>query len=167
MPNHMTYSIPLAGSGKDTLRIPLDCSVIEPALPNWFTAVNMGNPHGVFFLDNVDRLDLAKIGPPLETHPIFPRKANISFAEVISPHQIKLRVWERAAGITLACGSAACATGVAALNLGMCSGNIHIDLPGGTLQIRQDERGHVIMTGPAAEAFTGTLSPGIFEASGA
>lgn len=156
-------AIPLSGNGGDTARIPLDASAIDPSLPPFFSAVNMGNPHGVFFVGDAQALDIARIGPPLETHPIFPKKANISFAEILSTDHIRLRVWERAAGATLACGSAACATGVAALRLGHCRGEMRIELPGGTLLIRQEPNGHVIMTGPATLSFTGTLSPEMFE----
>jgi diaminopimelate epimerase len=150
--------IPLAGVGADTLRVPLDVSAIEPRLPGWFTAVNMGNPHGIFLVEDATALPLAVIGPQLETHPIFPEKANISLVSPAGPNQFIVRVWERAAGITLACGTAACAVAVAVARLGLAEGRITINLPGGDLVIERDGRGHVIMIGPAATSFTGVLS---------
>ena len=105
--------------------------------------------------------DLATIGPKLETHPIFPEKANISLVSVDGTNAFKVRVWERAAGITLACGTAACAVAVAAARLGLASGEIRITLPGGSLMIDRDEAGRVIMTGPIATSFTGTIDPSL------
>ncbi|MBN8533614.1 MAG: diaminopimelate epimerase [Rhizobiales bacterium] len=152
-------AIPLAGAARDTARIPLDLSAISPRLPHWFSAVNMGNPHGVFFVEDVDAIDLAIIGPALETHPIFPEKANISFAKIEMDGSIRLRVWERAAGATLACGTAACATFVAANRLGLATDQARIRLPGGTLTIRHSAEGRVIMIGPIAQSFTGFIAP--------
>ena len=111
--------------------------------------VNMGNPHAVFFVPDLDSVDLAKYGPPLETHPLFPDKANISFAQIRSPDRIRLKVWERGVGATLACGSAACATLVAAVRRGLSARDAAVELPGGTLQIGWREAdGHVLMQGP-------------------
>ncbi|MCZ8376656.1 MAG: diaminopimelate epimerase [Beijerinckiaceae bacterium] len=149
--------IPLAGSGPDTLRVPFDGAAIHPRLPGWFSAVNMGNPHGIFFVEDAEAFPLEAIGPRLETHPVFPEKANISLVSTEGPNRFRVRVWERAAGITLACGTAACAVGVATWRLGLADGAVAIRLPGGTLRIDRDSRGHVIMTGPAATSFTGAL----------
>lgn len=151
--------IPLAGSGADTARVPFDGSALDPRLPDWFSAVNMGNPHAIFFVEACDTLPLASIGPRLESHPIFPEKANISLATITGPSAMRLRVWERAAGATLACGTAACASTVAALRLGLCTGPVAVTLPGGTLSIAEDARGHILMTGPVATAFTGVIAP--------
>ena len=153
--------IPLAGEAGDTARIPLDTSALSPALPGWFSAVNMGNPHGVFFVTDAAAIDLARIGPALETHPIFPEKANISFAEVRPDGEITLRVWERAAGATLACGTAACATAVAAQRLGLVGETVRLHLPGGPLTIRRSPKGRVIMVGPVAESFSGVIHPSL------
>ena len=112
--------------------------------------VNMGNPHAVFFVPDLDVVDLSREGPPLETHPLFPQKANISFAQVLSPSRIRLKVWERGVGATLACGSAACATLVAAVRRGLAEREAAVELPGGELTIRWDEGGSVKMTGPVA-----------------
>lgn len=154
-------AIPLAGAGGDTSRVSLETTPLDPGVPGWFSAVNMGNPHGVFFVEDTRALDLSRIGPALETHPIFPAKANISFAEVESRASIRLRVWERAAGATLACGTAACATAVAAQRLGLVDQEVAIHLPGGTLTIRRAGN-RVIMIGPASLAYTGEIKPDLF-----
>lgn len=155
------HEIPLAGAGTDTARVPLDVSAIDARLPGWFSAVNMGNPHGVFFVEDGAGFDLERIGPLLETHPIFPEKANISLATKTGGNAFAVRVWERAAGITLACGTAACAVAVAAARLGLAAGEIRITLPGGTITINRDAGGRVIMTGPVATSFTGTIDPSL------
>lgn len=153
--------IPLAGEPQDTARIALDTSTLSPDLPGWFSAVNMGNPHGIFFVRDAAAIDLSRIGPALETHPIFPEKANISFAEMRSDGEITLRVWERAAGATLACGTAACATAVAARRLGLVGDTVRLHLPGGPLTIRRTPEGRVIMVGPVAESFSGSIHPSL------
>ena len=122
-----------------------------PGLPDYGPAsvVNMGNPHAIFWVKDVAAIPLGTVGPAFETLPIFPEKANISFAQVVAPDEIKLRVWERGVGITLGCGSAACATLVAASRLGLTGRAARIDLPGGALTIEwrlSDD--HVLMTGP-------------------
>jgi diaminopimelate epimerase len=157
-------AIPLA-SQTETDSVMLSTSAMDPALPGWFSAVNMGNPHAIFFVEDLDAHDLPRIGPMLETHPIFPQKANISLAQVISNRCIRVKVWERAAGITLACGTAACATAVAAKRLGLVDDEVEIALPGGTILIRRDEAGHVIMMGDVATSFTGFMDPSLLEPS--
>ena len=154
--------IPLAGEPRATDRIPIDLAFLSPDLPPWFSAVNMGNPHAIFFVADACAIDLARIGPVIETHPLFPEKANISFAQMRADGEILLRVWERAAGATLACGTAACATAVAAQRLGLAGDVVRLHLPGGALTIRRSPEGRVIMVGPIAEAFTGHVSPGLF-----
>ena len=151
----------IAGQDADTIRIPLDVSAIDPRLPGWFSAVNMGNPHALFFVEDTESFDLQRIGPQLEHHPIFPEKANISLVAQDGPNAFRVRVWERAAGITLACGTAACAVAVAAARLGMASGEIRITLPGGSLSIGRDAAGRVIMTGPVATSFSGVIDPSL------
>jgi diaminopimelate epimerase len=157
--------IPLAGASQDTTRVTLDVSAIDPRLPGWFSAVNMGNPHALFFVEDVDRFDLPRIGPELESHPMFPEKANISLVAPDGPNAFRVRVWERAAGITLACGTAACAVAVAAARLGLATGDIRITLPGGTLSIGRDAAGRVIMTGPVATSFSGVIDPSLIALS--
>jgi diaminopimelate epimerase len=154
-------SIPLSGAAASTERVPIASASIDPGLPGWFSAVNMGNPHAVFFVPNADRINLDYVGPRLEHHPLFPERANISFASPQASGSIRLRVWERAAGATLACGTAACATAVAAERLGYAKGDIRIDLPGGPLLIRRNPLGHVIMIGPVAQSFTGIIDPSL------
>lgn len=120
------------------------------------TAVSMGNPHGVWFLPTLEQLPIEKWGPELENHPLFPDRANIEFATVQSPVVIKMRVWERGSGETMACGTGACATFAAANRLGLVGNTATLRLNGGDLEISLDpETGHVMMTGPAETAFTG------------
>ena len=145
--------IPLAREA-DTLNLDLG----EPA-PGPATAVNMGNPHMVFFVEDAEAVDLARIGPVLERHPMFPERANVSFAQVIGDNRLRLRVWERSAGATRACGSAACATGVAACRRGLAGSDAEVVLDGGSLLVSWRETdGHVSMTGPVALSFEGRLT---------
>jgi len=124
------------------------------------TPISMGNPHCVLWFDDVDSVDIATIGRAIETHPAFPKKTNVEFAEVVgepADATIKLRVWERGVGETLACGTGACAAvvvGALTLRIGR---EATVELPGGELEIRWAEDGHVFMTGPATEVFSGTL----------
>ena len=128
-------------------------------------AVSMGNPHAVFFVDDPYRFNLEQIGPLLENHPIFPDRANIGLAAVKAPDHIVLRVWERGAGITRACGSGACAALVAAVRRELSDRKATVSLPGGDLVIEWRERdGHVLMTGPAALDWEGVLEPELFAA---
>ena len=121
------------------------------------TPVSTGNPHGVIFLDEpVERFDLAKYGPALETHPAFPKKANIEFVNVLAPDRLRMRVWERGSGITLACGTGSCASLVAAHVNGLCERRAAVVLDGGELIDEWDEEtNHVFMTGPATFVFDG------------
>jgi diaminopimelate epimerase len=124
------------------------------------TALSMGNPHVVIFVDNVDEIDLPKIGQKVEHHPLFPKRTNTEFVQVISPNQLKMRVWERGSGETLACGTGACASTVAAVLTGQAERNITMELAGGTLFIEWSETdNHVYMTGPATTVFEGNYSP--------
>jgi diaminopimelate epimerase len=123
----------------------------------------MGNPHAIFFVDDAPAYDLGKVGPLLESHPIFPERANISLAQVIAPDHIRLRVWERGAGLTKACGSAACAAVVAAVRKKLAGRNARVTLPGGDLLIEWRERDdHVLMTGPVELEHEGTFAPELF-----
>ena len=121
------------------------------------TAVSMGNPHAIIWVDDVDEAPVRSAGPAIETHPLFPARTNVEFAEVVSRDHIRLRVWERGVGETLACGTGACATLVAAVLGGHADREATIELPGGELHIRWDEGGPVFMTGPAAEVFRGVV----------
>lgn len=121
----------------------------------WFvTAVNMGNPHCVVFVRDTEVIDLPTIGPMLETHPIFPNHANVEFVRVVSREELRMRVWERGSGETLACGTGACAALVAAVLCGLSDRTARVRLPGGTLEVSwQAEDNHVYQTGPAAFVF--------------
>lgn len=155
--------IPLAEPFPDTRRIELQIGPIDDPVLHSPGAVSMGNPHAVFFTDrDPDGYDLARIGPLLENHPIFPERANISVAQVTGREAIKLRVWERGAGLTLACGTAACATVVAASRLRMIGRQATVSLPGGDLFIEWRADDHVLMTGPVFLEAEGTFAPELF-----
>ncbi len=119
------------------------------------TAVSFGNPHGVTFVDDVRAFPVETLGPRLECHPAFPRKANIEFVQVVGPNELIMRVWERGAGLTLACGTGACASVVAGVRTGRCDREAVVHLPGGDLQIEWAADNHVYMTGPATTVFHG------------
>jgi diaminopimelate epimerase len=144
--------IPLAEE-RDTLH--MGVSNGELADP---VGVNMGNPHAVFFVGDVERLPLEELGPPLEHHPLFPERANIGAAQLIGKDRLRLRVWERGAGLTRACGSGACAAAVAAARRGLTGRRVEVVLDGGSLTLEWLENGHVEMTGPVATAFHGELN---------
>lgn len=119
------------------------------------TAVSMGNPHGVIFCDSIATKDISVIGPELESHRIWPDRANIEFAEVIDPKHIKMRVWERGSGETMACGTGACATAYAGYLTGRTERDVTISLLGGDLRIKIMDDGHIFMTGPAKTVYDG------------
>ena len=128
----------------------------------------MGNPHAVFWVDDVNAYDLAKIGPMLEHHPIFPERANITLCAIQSKEHIVIRTWERGAGLTKACGSAACAVAVAAARLRRAERKVTVTLPGGDLMIEWRERDdHVLMTGPVEYEFEGRFDAALFAKAGA
>jgi diaminopimelate epimerase len=128
----------------------------------------MGNPHAVFWVDDVNAYDLGKIGPLLESHPIFPDRANISLAQVVSPEHLIVRTWERGAGLTCACGSAACAAVVCAARARRTGRKVTVTLPGGDLGIEWREGDdHVLMTGPVEYEHQGRFEPALFEPAGA
>lgn len=122
------------------------------------TKVSMGNPHLVTFVEDINGIDLQKIGPELENNPLFPDRTNVEFAQVLDDYKIRMRVWERGSGITQACGTGACATAVAAVIRGKAGRKSDIIMDGGTLTIEWDEKtNHVFMTGPATKVFDGTI----------
>jgi diaminopimelate epimerase len=123
------------------------------------TAVSMGNPHLVIFVDDVAGIDLAAQGRKLEHHPLFPNRTNVHFVQVLEDGALLQRTWERGAGATLACGTGACATGVAAFLTGRAGKSSRVQLPGGALEIEYLDNGHVLMTGPAETVFEGTWQP--------
>jgi diaminopimelate epimerase len=145
------HEIPLAHAA-DTDWVDLTSGPLTEAV-----CTNIGNPHATFFVDDVDTVDLAALGPALEHHPLFPERANIGIAAIGDCRSIRLRVWERGAGITRACGTGACAAVVAAHRRGLTERRVDVQLDGGTLHITWREDGHVIMTGPATLSFEGSF----------
>jgi diaminopimelate epimerase len=125
-------------------------------------AVNVGNPHAVFFVPDCDAVPLERLGPLIEHDPMFPERVNVNVATVVSREAIRLRVWERGAGLTLACGTGACATAVAAMRRGLVGRSVAVRLPGGGLRIDWREDGVIVMTGPATEAFRGSFEAADF-----
>ncbi|NDV64602.1 diaminopimelate epimerase [Bacteroides sp. 224] len=122
------------------------------------TTVNMGNPHLVIFVDDISEINLPVLGPQIEHHPLFPGRVNVEFAQVLSPNKIRMRVWERGSGITLACGTGACATAVAAIQSGKTKRKPDVIMDGGTLTIEWNkETNHIMMTGPATKVFDGKI----------
>ena len=126
--------------------------------------VNVGNPHCIFFVQNIEAHDLARFGPKLEHDPLFPERANISVAQVTGPSSLRLRTWERGAGLTRACGTAACAAAVAAARSGLTGRHVTVTLPGGDLVIDWRENDdHILMTGPFALDYQGTIPPELLQ----
>lgn len=157
--------IPLAEEFADTRCIELQIGPIDDPILHSPSALSMGNPHAIFWVKDVAAYDLAKIGPLLENHPIFPDRANISLCAVQSKEHIIVRTWERGAGLTKACGSAACAAAVAAVRLRKANRKVTVTLPGGDLQIEWREKDdHVLMTGPVAFEREGRFDPALFAA---
>lgn len=155
-------AIPLAQPIADTAAILFPVGPGSVALPA--AAVNMGNPHAVFFVDDLDAYDLSLLGPGLEHDPLFPERANISFAHVLDRDHIAVSVWERGAGLTYACGSAACAVLVAAARQGLAGRNAIVSLPGGDLTVNwRESDGQVVLGGPVEWEFETVLEPLLFE----
>lgn len=144
--------VPLARE-VDTLHLPIDGSPV---------ATGMGNPHCTFFVEDAEAVDLEARGADMEHHPLFPERTNVQFASLIGPDHLRMRVWERGVGVTLASGSSSCAVGVAAARRGMTGRSVTIDLDGGRILIDWREDG-VWMTGPTMHVFSGTLTPAFLE----
>ena len=142
-------AIPLAYA-MDTAAMPVGWETLEnPA------AVNVGNPHVIFFVDDIGMIDLARLGPIIETDPLFPQRINVNVATVTGPSTLSLRVWERGTGLTLACGTGACATAVAAIRSKRVTSPVTVSLPGGVLTISWAPGETIRMTGPATHVFSG------------
>lgn len=147
--------IPVAGFGRNRViaaKLEVEGITLE------YTAVSMGNPHCVLFVEDVDQAPVSSLGPRVEHHQSFPRQTNVEFAEVISPREINLRVWERGVGETMACGTGTCAAVVAGVLNGKLEKQVKVNLPGGRLEIEWGNDNHVYMTGPAVHVFDGELS---------
>ena len=152
--------IPLSEKFHDTRYIDLHVGPVDAPLIDRPSVVNVGNPHCIFWVKDLDVVDLAKVGPMLENHPLFPRRANITLARIDARDHVVIKVWERGAGLTKACGTAACAVMAAGFRLKRLDAKATITLPGGDLfmAIRESD-GHVIMTGPVEYEFEGDLPP--------
>ena len=166
-PRFAWNEIPLAEPFHDTRRIELQVGPIDDPVLHSPAVVNVGNPHALFFVEDVAAHDLAKFGPMLEHHPLFPERANISLVQVLSPDHLNVRTWERGAGLTRACGTAACAAAVAAARRGAAGRKVKVSLPGGDLLIEwRESDGHILMTGPYALDFEGTLPAALLQPAG-
>ncbi len=159
-PEFRWQKIPLAEEFRDTRMIELQVGPIDAPVLHSPSAVSIGNPHAVFWVeDDVWSYDLDRFGPLLENHPIFPERANISIARVRSDDELDLRTWERGAGLTQACGSAACAAAVSAARTRRTGRKVTVNVPGGPLLIEWKDDDKIIMTGPAEWEFSGSLDP--------
>jgi diaminopimelate epimerase len=127
------------------------------------TAVNVGNPHCVVFTEDLGQVDLLRLGPALECHPLFPQRTNVQFAQVLAPDRVRIRIWERGAGHTLASGSSACAVAAACVRRGLTGRSLRVEMEGGTLRVSVEEGYRLRMTGPASEVYTGQLLPEFVE----
>lgn len=153
IPRHAPAEIPLQAEAESTVY------AVEVDGRIWrFGAVSMGNPHAVLVVENVDEAPVASLGSRLERHPLFPQRANIGFMQVVDRHHVRLRVFERGTGETLACGSGACAAAVVGIEQGLLDDPVRVDLPGGSLRISWLGRGSTVeMSGPAVSVFEGTI----------
>ena len=168
VPRFKWNDIPLAEEFRDTRFIELQIGPIDKPVLHSPSVVSMGNPHAIFWVDDVNAYDLARFGPLLENHPIFPERANITLAHIVARDHIIIRTWERGAGLTKACGSAACAAAVAAARLKRTDRKAKVSLPGGELTIEWREKDdHVLMTGPVEFEFNGRFDPALFANVGA
>ena len=153
IPRHEPSQIPLAWAQEQlTYDLGINGQKIE------FAAVSMGNPHAVILVDDVSTAPVETLGPILESHPLFPERVNVGFMQIIARDEINLRVYERGAAETMACGSGACAAAVAGIQRGLLDVEVRVNLPGGQLKIEWEGRGHsVVMTGPAVSVFEGQI----------
>ncbi|MBA2126171.1 diaminopimelate epimerase [Hyphomicrobium methylovorum] len=149
--------IPLAEEFRDTRSIELQVGPIDDPVLHSPSVVNVGNPHAIFWVDDVEAYDLERFGPLLENHPIFPERANISLAQVLSRDALRVRTWERGAGLTKACGSAACASAVTAARKRLTDRKVNVMLPGGSLTIEWRPDDHILMTGPVEFEYEGAI----------
>ncbi|MBU2145061.1 diaminopimelate epimerase [Mesorhizobium sp. 10J20-29] len=160
VPRFGWQDIPLAEEFRDTRMIELQVGPIDAPILHSPSVASMGNPHAIFWVDNdVWSYELERVGPLLENHPIFPQRANISIAQVTARDAVTIRTWERGAGLTRACGSAACAVAVSAARTNRTDRTVTVTVPGGPLRIEWRDDDHVLMTGPAEWEFSGTFDP--------
>jgi diaminopimelate epimerase len=167
LPRFRWDEIPLAREFADTRAIDLDFGPLGAPIVRGPSVVSMGNPHAIFWVEDVQTYDLRTIGPQLEHHPLFPERANITLAATPTRNRVIIRTWERGAGLTKACGSAACASAVAAARLGRTGRDVMVTLPGGDLSIEWREADdHVLMTGPAEYEHAGRFDAALFADAG-
>lgn len=152
--------IPLAYA-MDTHTMPVAWEALHAPI-----AVNVGNPHVIFFVPDCEAVELDRLGPEIEHDPLFPERINVNVATITDRAHIRLRVWERGAGLTLACGTGACATAIGAMRRGLVERDVEVTLPGGTLRIEWTAEGRIRMTGPATESFRGSFDPAAFGVNG-
>ena len=165
VPKFGWQDIPLAEEFRDTRYIELQVGPIDAPVLHSPSVVSMGNPHAIFWVDDIDAYDLERFGPLLENHPIFPERANITLAHIVDRDHIRMRTWERGAGLTRACGSAACATALATARLKRTNRIVQMSLPGGDLTIEwRESDDHVLMTGAAVLEYEGIFDPALFAA---
>jgi diaminopimelate epimerase len=150
--------IPLAYA-MDTHHMPLAWEDLENP-----TAVNVGNPHVIFFVPDCDAIELDRLGPEIEHDPLFPERINVNVATIVARDRIRLRLWERGAGLTRACGTGACATAIGAMRRGLAERKVIVTLPGGPLTIEWSAANRILMTGPASESFRGSFESADFGA---
>jgi diaminopimelate epimerase len=156
-PKFAWQDIPLAGEFRDTRAIELQIGPIDSPVLHSPSVVNVGNPHAIFWVDDIKAYDLTRLGPMLENHPIFPERANISLAHVTSADSIQVKTWERGAGLTQACGSAACASAVCAARKRLTGRVVNVTLPGGMLHVEWSDDNHIRMTGPVEFEYEGVI----------
>lgn len=162
VPKFGWQDIPLAEEFRDTRYIELQVGPIDDPVLHSPSVANVGNPHCIFWVDDLDAHDLAAIGPVLEHHPLFPERANITLAQVTARDAITIKVWERGVGLTRACGTAACATAAAAARKNLTERKLTVTLPGGPLQMEwRTSDDHILMTGPYELESEGVLDPAL------
>lgn len=158
-PDNVTIDMGPAGVGWEDIPLAEDCDTLHLDLTvgplSDPCAVSIGNPHCIFFVEDAEAVDVAELGPQVETHPMFPNRTNVEFVSPLGPNHLRMRVWERGVGITRACGTGACATVVAARRRYLVDGPTVVTLDGGDLEIEWSSTGHVLMTGPAALSYRG------------
>lgn len=153
--------IPLSMPVKDTAHLPVALDDLTDPV-----GVSIGNPHCVFFVPDAETVAIERLGPLIETDKMFPARANVEFVQVLAPDRLRMRVWERGAGVTLACGSGACAAAAASLRRRLTGPRVSIDLDGGTLWLDASDTDHILMTGPTALAFQGVWPDEIGQPAG-
>ncbi len=146
--------IPVAGPPREVVDEPVEVDGVGLAV----TAVNVGNPHCVVFTEDLGRVDLPRLGPALERHSLFPQRTNVQFAQVLGPDRVRIRIWERGAGHTLASGSSACAVAAACVRRGVTGRSLWVEMEGGVLRVSVDGQYRLRMTGPASEVYAGQLA---------